>query len=115
MSKTKFPQMRLEVEIATIANGQTTSGAVDSRGRTLVALLMPAAFTGATVSYSVSFDGITYREFYDANNTKVVHTVAANRHIGIPPVDFSGCRFIKAISASAEGAERQLQLIFRGG
>lgn len=98
---------------ATIANGATTSGAVDLTGTTLVGLHMPAAFTATAVTFTVAESaGGTYRTLYSAG-ADVTITVAAAKYVALDPSVFAGARFIRIVSGAAEGAARTIILATR--
>lgn len=109
-----YLQERLELETAIIANGQTTSGAINCYGRVLVGIITPAALTGTSFKIQVSYDGITYLSYYNLSGSELNIAVGANRHIGLLPADFAGAKFFKIISNSAEGAARTIKTIMRG-
>lgn len=98
---------------ATIANGQTTSGAIDARGLSQIGLVMPSAFTGTTISFNVSADGATYQALYDATNTLVSVTVAASRSYALPST-LLAWPYFKIVSGSAEAAARTLTITGKG-
>lgn len=89
----------------TILSGATVSSALDIGGFGNLGVVMPAAFTGATISFQVSSDGTTYQALYDASNTLISRSVTQGRSYPLPPA-LSAWRFIKIVSASAEAADR---------
>ncbi len=97
----------------TIANGATTSGSIDLQGRGLVAMIMPAAFTGSTVSFQISPDDVTYYDLYNTNNTQLSCTVTQGRAYLFVPGDFVGVRYLKVKSGSTEGGARVITLLSR--
>lgn len=98
---------------ATIANGATTSPAVDLGGYALIGLLMPAAFTGTTITFQMSPDNSTFYDVYNTSGTQGSVTVAASRAVIFAAGDFIGERFVKLISGSTEGGARVIKLIAR--
>jgi hypothetical protein len=97
----------------TIANGQTTSDALDCINGTVVGILTPAALTGTAFTFSVSADGVTYATLYDSSGAAVSFTVAASRYVYVDPAIFAGLRYVKVISGSSEGAQRIITLVLR--
>lgn len=95
---------------ATIANGQTTSDAVNCGDKPPVMLRMPAAFTGTSLTFQGSQDGVTFQEI-DAGGSAYSVTVAASKDIALDPLKFGGARFIKLVSGSAEGADRAVIVV----
>ena len=98
-----------------IAINATVSGAVDlslnDHLARLVGFVMPAAFTGASISFQVSADDSTYQALYDDANSLVSITVSASRTYGFRndvAMALGHWRFVKFVSASAEGAERTI-------
>jgi hypothetical protein len=96
-----------------IANGLTTSGALDLADNTLLGIMMPAAFTGTTLTFTASADGVTYAALYDSTGAAVSVTVSTSRYIYIDPVIFAGVRYVKIVSGSAESGARTLALVVR--
>lgn len=104
----------LEYTTATIANGATTSGAVDLKNKTLVGIEFPAALTGTSVSFTVARHGsTTFLPLYTSAGTRVSVTFTASSHIGLLASDFAGCEQVKIVSSASEGAERSITLISR--
>ena len=110
---TNYTQERLEEVTATIAISTTTSDAIDCLGKVLVGLIMPAAFTGTTLTIQVSMDKTTFQPFYNTSGSAVSITVGVDRHIGIVPADFAGARWFKLVGSS-QAAEREITVILRG-
>lgn len=98
---------------AVIANGQTTSGAVDHRGYSAGGFSIPSAFTGASVSFLAcdTIDG-TYQALYTTANALVSIPVAASRSYPLP-AELDGWAFFKIVSASSEAADRTIRLTLK--
>ncbi len=96
-----------KTESVTIANGQATSAPINIRGMAQCGILLPAAFTGATIGFSVSADGETYATLYDSSNTAVAITVTQGRAYALP-INVFPFAFVKLVSASSEGAARTI-------
>jgi hypothetical protein len=99
--------------VATIANGQTVSSAVDLGGTTLCGLMMPAAFTGVALTFQGSIDGTNFAIVKGSDGNDLSLTVAAARYVKLNPVDFYGLRHLKLVSGSAEAAARDITLASR--
>lgn len=98
----------------TIANGQTVSALITTGGFSLCGILLPAAFTGTTLTFLVcNTAGGTFQPLYNSAGA-VSYTVAASRYIAIDPKDFAGVAFLKIVSGSAEGALRTLVCSMKG-
>jgi hypothetical protein len=102
----------LVVVDAVIANGGTTSAAVDLGGYTLVGLRV-ATMTGVAITYTMSdtFGG-TYVAVHNSSGA-VSTTVGDDLYYAVSPDNFRGLQFIKLVSGSAEGAERTVKLYLR--
>ena len=100
---------------AAIANGQTVSAAVTLKGFSLVGILLPATFTGTTLTFQVSFDCSTYVVLKSTTSgSSLSYTVAQNTYAAIDPVPFYGVNCLKIVSGSAEGGARTLTLSVKG-
>jgi hypothetical protein len=101
---------------AVIASGGTTSNAVDLGVSTypdggIVGFVMPATFTGASVSFLVSVDDSTYQALNDSSNAAVSITVTQAKTYGFKAdvrSVLAPFRFIKFVSASSEGGARTI-------
>lgn len=98
---------------ATIANGQTTSGEVNTRGLHVIGLHFPAAFTGASVTLQRAKDtGGTFGEVRDLNNGGSFSIpVTAGAYVPIDPALTLGIQYLKIVAASAQGAEREIEVV----
>jgi len=100
----------------TIANGQTVSGAADLQSGHFLGFVLPSLFTGTTVGFQVSADGTTYSTLYNPSNNAVSCTVTQARAYAFTAdiiSELSNWRWIKLISGSAEGADREIRLWVR--
>ena len=97
----------------TIASGQTTSGALNLHGNIICAIIAPI-MTGTSLTFSVSFDGTTYYDYYDQYNSQPSIVVSsAARYIEIDEEDFVGAQYVKLISNATEAAQRSFSIITR--
>lgn len=94
----------------TIASSGTTSGAISmvSGGR-LAGLIIPASFTGTSISFSVSADGSTYGTFKQFG-TAVSITVVASDAVDILGAYVGLCAwpYVKVVSNATEAASRTI-------
>lgn len=109
---------RVGWEIATIANAASLSGAVNLKGRVIVGIMMPAAWTTADLTFQASIDGTTYANIFDDEGDEVEVVAAAAIYIPINPSLWAGVRFVKVRSGTsgtpaAQGAEREITLALR--
>lgn len=100
---------------ATIANGASLSGAVDLGRAVLSAVIMPAGWTAADLTFQVSADNATFVDLYDGNVERVVTGPAASRALNLS-LDWSAYRYVKVRSGTAaaavnQGASRALTLV----
>ena len=100
----------------TILSGATVSDAADFHSTTFSGIVMPQAFTGTTLTFQVSHDGVLYQLLYGPTGSAVSMTVA-----GATPArtysftadianELSHWRWVKVVSGSAEGADRSVIL-----
>lgn len=101
----------------TISNGQSLSGPVDMGAGRLFAIVMPAAWTAANLTFQASPDGVTYSNVFDSTGTEVTFTAAASQYIiNAVPVEWIGVRYVKVRSGTSgtpvnQGADRALTII----
>ena len=99
-----------------IPNGGSLSPAFDLRGFEPQAIIMPAAWTAAGLSFEVSDDGENFADLY---NTSGEYTVAVDvdRAIALPnPNELSAFKHIKVRSGTtgtpvAQAADRLIKII----
>lgn len=100
---------------ATIASSGTTSTAVALKGFQLSGVLLPATFTGTSITFLASVDGVTYVLLkVTAAGTTLSYVVTQNTFAAIDPKDFAGVNYVKIVSGSTEGSARTLKLALRG-
>lgn len=99
---------------ATIAISTTTSNVIDCvRNGPMANLLMPAAFTGTTITFLISNEeGGTYVALHkDGSDVSVA--VAASKGVWLDPFIFYGLKYIKIVSGSTEVAARTITVVHR--
>lgn len=106
---------------ALIANGQSLSAAVtDVGGRAIVAVIMPAAWTAAALSFQVSYDGgATFRDLFlsTAAGVGAEYSIAAlvGQHVQFdkPIIGASAVKVRSGLTAAAvaQGAARSVILV----
>jgi hypothetical protein len=104
---------------AKIANGTSLSGVVVLRDYLLAAIIIPASWTAANLTFQAAEkeDG-TFSDVYDSAGVEKVVTAAAGHAIILNPADFAGFGFIKIRSGASaapvnQGADRNLKLVVR--
>lgn len=113
---------------ATIANGGSLSNAIPLGGAVPCALVLPAAWTAANITFSGSVDGVNFGSIFDGDagaeaEYKLTTTFTAasggeNRAIPLNPDRFQGYNWIKVRSGTqgapvAQGAQRVIQIGLR--
>jgi len=99
---------------AVIANGATVSASIYCGNKVAVALQMPAAFTGTTITFQGSYDGTTFQAV-NVGGAAYSETVAASLNIALDATVLAGFRYLKVVSGSAEGAARSVLVNLRRG
>jgi hypothetical protein len=102
-------QYSIPVEVS-IAESGSLSGEVDLRGYELDAVLMPAAWTAANLTFQAAeASGGTFRDVHDDTGTEVTVTAAAARAIPIGTVTkrLNGLQFLKVRSGTSGSAVTQ--------
>lgn len=103
----------------TIPNGAAgLSAAVCLGSGALYAIVMPAVWVAAALTFQGSPDGVAYTNLYDDQGNEISLTVAASRQVSVDPALFGGCGYIKVRSGTAavpvnQTADRALTLISR--
>ena len=113
-AKWYYDYNRAAVLTATIASGGTVSTAVDLQGLTAVGIVIPSAWTTATVTVNVSLDdGATWATAADALG--MVYTIQATAGVQHPidPSDSVGWLRIRLVSSAAQAADRQIKVVAR--
>ena len=105
---------------ATIANGASLSGAVNLRGARLAAIVMPADWTAADLSFQAGIDATTLFNVYDEADAEVVVQAADDRFIILDPHRWRAVRTLKIRSGTAgspvaQGGDRAITLIAVSG
>lgn len=100
----------------TIANGQTKSAVISTGGLALCGIILPAAFTGTTLTFEAcdTAAGTFVPVKSTTSGTALSYTVAQGTFAAIDPKDFQGIAFLKIVSGSSEGALRTLKLAMKG-
>lgn len=97
----------------TISSGGSTSNEATLQGKRIAAIIMPAAFTGANLTFQASIDGSTWYDIYNSSGSQVTCTVGTDQWIAISPQDFAGVSRLKVVSDDTEAAERTITLVVR--
>lgn len=89
-----------------------------SKQGTLVAIVMPAAWTAADLTFQASNDDSAFANLYNASGTEITVPVGASRWVAIDPTDFAGVAFLKVRSGTSgaavnQGADRVITFVVR--
>lgn len=101
----------------TVSNGTSLSNSVDLGPNRLFGIVMPAAWTAANLTFSVSVDGITYNNLVDDGGAEVTVTAAASQFIVMSnPPKWFGIRWLKVRSGTSatpvnQGADRIISIV----
>lgn len=109
----------LSYSTATIPNGTALSNALDLKGLRACSIVMPAAWTAASLTFLVSHDGVTYSSLYDDTDTEVAISTAyivAGRARALTLTLFLPYRYLQLRSGvtaapANQGADRVFQVI----
>jgi len=83
---------------ATILAGETISSAVSLSGTSLAGIDIPAGFEGTSLTFLVSSDGVTYREYKRmSDGALVTAVVGSNAAYASNYTDFVAYNFIKLV------------------
>jgi len=94
-----------------IAISGTTSTTLTLQGsRVPLALVLPAALTGTTITFKASNDNATFYPIYYESTSYSV-TVSTSRHVALDRRAFEGVRYLQLVSGSAESAARTIGVI----
>jgi len=108
MPLTTIPIIDTQTRTATIAISTSLSAAIAlPPGWYPAAILMPAAWTAADLTFQLSLDGTTFADLYDDAGTEVTAKAAAARYITLDPLEFRTARAIKLRSGTAASAVNQ--------
>lgn len=110
---TDYANSLVETINAVITSGQTTSAIIDVSATTIKTIILPVAFDGANLTFTVSDDGITFYDYYNVDNIAVSITCTQGRAYGLAAIDFYSIRFLKIVSSATESADRTIKLILR--
>lgn len=108
----------LYTETTTIANGESVSGTIDTKGRSLVGVIMPASWTAARLTFQVSLDGSTWNDLYNLYGDEFTSEAAASRFVAMSPYEFLPVRYVRIRSGTSgtpvnQGGARTLKLMTR--
>lgn len=98
-----------------VSEDASNSTGVQTDGLLLSGIVFPAAMTGTNVTFDFSFDGTTWVDVVETNNTEVTYNVSAGNVVRVDPSGwaFAAAGFLRVTSDATEVADRNIQLIFK--
>jgi hypothetical protein len=104
---------------AIIASGASLSGELILGEGRAAAIIMPAAWTAAGLTFQVSTGDGTFVDLYDAAGTEYTVAAAASRAVLLPIADFLGFSRLRIRSGTSgapvnQGDARTLKLVMVG-
>lgn len=103
-----------QYEALTIASSGTTTAYINAQDVAIFGIILPAAFTSTTISFTVSnLPQGTYVALYDETGVLVSVPVVAGRAYALPPA-LAAFPFFKIVSGSAEAATRSIIAFGKG-
>lgn len=111
-------QIGIDLIAAQIASGQSLSAEADIGAKTLVGILVPAAWTAAPMSFQVSVDGVNFVEFASFEQSLPTANVGPSTYLAVDPQVWRGINIIKVRSGTLaspvnQGSTVALQLVVR--
>ena len=98
-------------DAVTIASSGTVSTALTLQSnRVPVAIVLPAAFTGTTVTFQASVDDASYNAVYNGSSQYSID-IGVSRFVALNTSVFEGVKFVKIISGSTETAGRSIYIV----
>lgn len=102
---------------ATIPQGAGNTAEIDLEGFTLVAIVIPEAWTSSNLSLeAASATGGTFYPVHDSGGSAVSLTVGTGNKIVVPTYDqdiFGALRFIRLVATANQASARTLTLILK--
>ena len=107
-------QLSKKVLIDVSADASNSTG-VQTDGLLLSGIVFPASMTGTNVTFDFSFDGNTWVDVVETDNTEVTYVVSAGNVVRVDPSGwaFATAGFIRVTSDATEAADRNIVLIFK--
>ncbi|MBL8231028.1 MAG: hypothetical protein JNL98_21230 [Bryobacterales bacterium] len=106
------------IRTATIAAGQSLSGAVDLAGLPIVGLYMPAVWDTAEMTFQASYDGSNWHEVDNITRDPWRIEPDAGKFYPVVRLELEGIRFMRIRSGKAsvpiaQSAERTIRLVLK--
>ena len=109
---------RRHYQEVTIANNGTLSSVAALGDRSVCAIVMPAAWTAAAISFQASPDNVTFTDVYDATTERsITPSATASRCLVVDPMlwQFNYLKIRSGLTGAtqAQGGERTIGIISR--
>lgn len=102
-----------EYELA-VADGATTTAALDLGGRVLCGAFLPASFEGTTLQFTAApTPAGTYVPVTNEDGTNYEVTIAASKYVMLDPRVLAGLRFVKPVVGTAQTGANTITLVAR--
>lgn len=103
---------------ATILSGQSLSDDINLGGRIPVGLVMPAAWTAASITFQASLDdGATWHDVYAIDETELtISSVVVDSFLALDSANFLGVTYLRLRSGTTatpvnQGADRAITVL----
>jgi hypothetical protein len=97
------------------AAGTTSDVCGGAQGLSIVGVIFPAVFAGATITLQTSPDGVTFTPLNyspgDGTSVAVSLPKVLSTCVAVDPVKTLSLQYLKVVSASSEAAGTQLKLV----
>ena len=107
-------QLQKQVLIDVSADN-SNSTAAQCDGLLLSGIEFPATMTGSNVTFDFSYDGSTWVDVVETDNTEVTYVVSPGNMVRVDPSGwaFAAIGFLRVTSEGNEAADRQINLVFK--
>lgn len=86
-----------------IINGSATGAAARMDMYALAGIFVPASMVGTSITFQVSFDGVTYYDLKDYTGAAITVTIGATAaYYSMRALLPLGCAFVKPVSSASE-------------
>jgi len=94
-------------------NNNSTAAQCD--GLLLSGIEFPATMTGSNVTFDFSYDGSTWVDVVETDNTEVTYVVSPGNMVRVDPSGwaFAAIGFLRVTSDGNEAADREINLVFK--
>lgn len=104
---------------ATIALNQTVSNTIDCRKDQLLAIYIPATFTGTSISFQSSVDGVNYVTMKAIGSSSAYSEPLINPNpsggqcVSLDPRQMASAQYVRIVSSSSEAGARSITCAMR--